>query len=68
MADFGWSIHQKSNKIRITFCGTAYMPPEVINDEPQIPPSDLWCLGILIYEYCAGEPPFTAMTNCEIKN
>ena len=67
MADFGWSIHQKSNKIRTTFCGTAeYMPPEVINDEPHIPPSDLWCLGILIYELCAGEPPFTARTNCEI--
>ena len=67
LADFGWSIHQKSNKIRTTFCGTAeYMPPEVINEQPHIPPSDLWCLGILIYELCAGEPPFTARTNCEI--
>ena len=67
LADFGWSIHQKSNKIRRTFCGTAeYMPPEVINDEPHIPPSDLWCIGILIYELCAGEPPFTAKTNYEI--
>ena len=67
LADFGWSIHQKSNKIRTTFCGTAeYMPPEVINGQPHIPPSDLWCLGILIYELCAGEPPFTAKNNAEI--
>ena len=67
LADFGWSIHQKSNKIRTTFCGTAeYMPPEVINEQPHIPPSDLWCLGILIYELCAGEPPFTAQSNAEI--
>ena len=67
LADFGWSIHQKSNKIRTTFCGTAeYMPPEVINEQPHIPPSDLWCLGILIYELCAGEPPFTAKSNAEI--
>ena len=66
LADFGWSIHQKSNKSRPTFCGTAeYMPPEVINEEAHIPPSDLWCLGILIYELCAGEPPFTAKNNAE---
>ena len=67
LADFGWSIHQKSNKLRTTFCGTAeYMPPEVIDEQPHIPPSDLWCLGILIYELCAGEPPFTAQSNAEI--
>ena len=66
LADFGWSIHQKSNKIRTTFCGTAeYMPPEVINDQPHIPSSDLWCIGILIFELCAGEPPFTANSNPE---
>ena len=67
LADFGWSIHQNSNNLRTTFCGTAeYMPPEVINDQPHIPSSDLWCLGILIFELCAGEPPFTAKTNPEI--
>ena len=66
LADFGWSIHQKSNKSRPTFCGTAeYMPPEVINGEAHIPPSDLWCLGILIYELCAGVPPFNAKNNVE---
>ena len=67
LADFGWSIHQRSNKNRTTFCGTAeYMPPEVINNQPHIPSSDLWCLGILIYELCAGEPPFTGKSNHEI--
>ena len=66
LADFGWSIHQKSNKLRPTFCGTAeYMPPEVIDEQPHIPPSDLWCLGILIYELCAGDPPFVAKNNSE---
>jgi len=60
LADFGWSIHQVSNNLRKTFCGTAeYMPPEVISEKPHIPSSDLWCLGILIYELCAGEPPFS---------
>ena len=67
LADFGWSIHQNSNNLRTTFCGTAeYMPPEVIDDQPHIPSSDLWCIGILIFELCSGEPPFTAKTNPEI--
>ena len=67
LADFGGSIHQKSNKIRPTFCGTLeYMPPEVLNYQPHTPLSDLWCLGILIFELCSGFPPFTAATDPEI--
>ena len=66
LADFGWSIHQKSNKYRPTFCGTAeYMPPEVIDGQPHIPPSDLWCLGILIFELCSGETPFCGKNNSD---
>ena len=42
------------------------MPPEVINDHQHIPSSDLWCIGILIYELCTGEPPFTRITDQEI--
>ena len=42
------------------------MPPEVVNNQPHIPSSDLWCLGVLIFELCAGIPPFTAKTIDEI--
>ena len=67
LADFGWGIHQKSNKFRPTFCGTLeYMPPEVIDYQPHIASSDLWCLGILIYELCSGDPPFTGNNREEI--
>ena len=63
LADFGWSIHQ-GNKNRYTYCGTAeYMPPEVLFGQPHVPNSDLWCIGILIYELCSGETPFNAKTN-----
>ena len=69
LSDFGWSIHQISNNLRTTFCGTAeYMPPEVLFNQPHIPSSDLWCIGILIYELCAGIPPFTAGTYKEISH
>ena len=44
------------------------IPPKVINEQPHIPSSDLWCLGILIYELCSGVQPFTAKTNSEIFN
>lgn len=58
LADFGWSIHSPSNK-RKTFCGTLdYLPPEVIGKQRHTEFADLWCLGILIYELCAGAPPF----------
>ena len=67
LADFGWSIHQISNKLRKTFCGTAeYMPPEVLFQQPHIPSSDLWCLGVLIFELCSGETPFNGNSNSEI--
>ena len=67
LADFGWSIHQISNKLRKTFCGTPeYMPPEVLYEQPHIPSSDLWCLGVLIFELCSGETPFNGNSNSEI--
>lgn len=58
IADFGWSIHAPSSK-RKTFCGTLdYLPPEMIENRCHTLRVDLWCLGVLIYEFCVGSPPF----------
>jgi serine/threonine protein kinase len=36
----------------------AYMSPEQLRDQPASPQSDLWALGVLLYEMVAGKPPF----------
>ena len=58
LADFGWSIHAPSH-LRKTFCGTLdYLPPEMLDNHKHDDNVDLWCLGILIFEFCSGHPPF----------
>lgn len=58
LADFGWSIHAPSHK-RKTFCGTVdYLAPEIVDNKFHDDKVDLWCLGVLIYEFCVGVPPF----------
>jgi aurora kinase len=58
ISDFGWSIHAPSAS-RKTFCGTLdYLPPEMIEKKAHNQRVDLWCLGILTFEFCVGAPPF----------
>jgi aurora kinase, other len=64
LADFGWSVHAPSNR-RETMCGTLdYLPPEMVSgNTPSYDKSiDIWSLGILVYEFCCGYPPFEADT------
>ncbi|CAK9303905.1 unnamed protein product [Gordionus sp. m RMFG-2023] len=58
LADFGWSVHAPDSK-RATLCGTIdYLSPEMILSLPHDSAVDLWCLGVLCYEFLAGNPPF----------
>ncbi len=75
LADFGWSVHAPKSR-RNTLCGTLdYLPPEMVlnlphNEMVRAPEFnhetrsssqvDVWTLGILMYEFLVGVPPFEA--------
>ena len=65
IADFG--IARAYNKLsqRLTVTGKAmgtpvYMAPEQAMDRAIGPPTDLYALGVIVYELLAGRPPFEA--------
>lgn len=40
-------------------CGTLdYLPPEMIKREIYDVSVDHWCIGVLLYEFLVGKPPF----------
>ena len=60
IADFGWSVHAPTSR-RNTLCGTLdYLPPEMVEGREHDEMVDVWSLGVLIYEFLVGNPPFEA--------
>lgn len=58
IADFGWAVHAPSSR-RETFCGTLdYLPPEMVHNKKYHSRVDVWGLGVLLYEFLVGKPPF----------
>lgn len=65
IADFGWSIH--SNSKRKTLCGTLeYLPPEMVRNEEYDFRVDYWAIGVLTYEFLAGDTPFESLSKPEL--
>ncbi|KAM0675514.1 hypothetical protein GVAV_000880 [Gurleya vavrai] len=58
IADFGWAVRNIDRR-RYTYCGTQeYLAPEMVNEKRHDNSIDLWCLGILCYEFLTGKTPF----------
>ena len=58
IADFGWSVHAPTSR-RNTLCGTLdYLPPEMVEGREHDEQVDTWALGVLLYEFLVGMPPF----------
>ncbi|XP_058876754.1 aurora kinase B-like [Acipenser ruthenus] len=65
IADFGWSVHAPSMR-RKTMCGTLdYLPPEMIEGKTYSENADLWCVGVLCYEFLVGTPPFETASHSQ---
>jgi len=68
IADFGWSVHVANNSRRNTLCGTLdYLPPEMVGEQikPYDHAVDIWSLGVLMFEFLFGIPPFEAVEHDE---
>jgi eukaryotic-like serine/threonine-protein kinase len=67
--DFGIAKLKSSGQITKTgrIMGTiAYMSPEQIRGEPVDHRSDIWALGVVLYEMLAGEHPFAGKNNAAV--
>lgn len=59
LSDFGWSVIFKDDEYRETVCGTyEYMAPEIFEKQRQTKKTDIWALGVLLYELTHGYAPY----------
>ena len=59
LCDFGWAVEYDVEIKRKTLCGTyEYMSPEVYYGNGQCLKSDIWSLGILLFELSQGKSPY----------
>ena len=59
LTDFGFATHYTKDSIINTLCGSPmYMAPEIITRNGYDHKSDLWSVGIILYEMIHGYTPF----------
>lgn len=69
LCDFGWATALDSeHEFKTSICGTyEYMSPEIVYEQTHTAKTDVWCLGIFLYEMLHGRPPFKAEDFASIK-
>jgi len=68
LGDFGIAkVLGNTKSIAKTVVGTPYyLSPEIIQNSPYNMKSDIWSLGVLLYEMCACQPPFNATSLAQL--
>ncbi len=69
LTDFGFAkiFNSDEDKMAQTICGSPiYMAPEIIKCNNYSIKTDLWSIGIILYEMSIGKPPYKARTHIEL--
>ncbi|CAD8158943.1 unnamed protein product [Paramecium pentaurelia] len=65
LADFGFAIKENSN-YQFNFGSPLYMSPETLTNNQHTYQSDIWSLGITLYQLIHGYTPFKAQNEKEL--
>ena len=68
IADFGLACYLEDGECFRLDAGTlGYKAPEIVLKQPSDFKSDIWSLGIILYDLLCGEMPFSGQTINEVK-
>ncbi len=69
LCDFGFAREFKDTLLTETICGSPlYMAPEILNNHKYNLKSDIWSLGIIMYEMFMKDHPFKANNMADLIN
>ncbi|XP_050073153.1 obscurin isoform X1 [Anopheles maculipalpis] len=68
LVDFGSAQYVSKLGTNVTRSGWLdFMPPEVLNDEPALPQTDIWSVGCLTYLFLSATSPFRGQDEAETR-
>lgn len=68
IADFGFARALEPARLAHTLCGSPlYMAPEVLSEQQYDSRSDLWSVGVMMFEMLVGHVPFSGNNIVHLK-